>query len=88
MLTELVLVLYVMVRSALARAALWRDAKARRWWWPRTGDAGEGVISTAIAVLIIAFLGAAMYVVFQGLLEASGSKATDQVNQIGGDGAN
>jgi hypothetical protein len=50
------------------------------------GDRGEGVISTAIAVLIVAFLGAAMYVVFTQILTSSGSKASTQVNNIGGGG--
>jgi hypothetical protein len=49
-------------------------------------DRGEGVISTAIAVLIVAFLGAAMYVVFTQILTSSGSKASTQVNNIGGNG--
>lgn len=49
-------------------------------------DRGEGVISTAIAVLIVAFLGAAMYVVFTQILDSSGSKASTQVNNIGADG--
>ena len=39
-------------------------------------DRGEGVISTAIAVLIVAFLGAAMYVIFTQILTSSGSKAS------------
>jgi len=46
-------------------------------------DSGEGVISTAIAVLIVAFLGAAMYVIFTQILDSSGSKASTQVNNIG-----
>lgn len=83
MLSDLVLITYVLTRSAVM--SLRRDAPLRR---ARriTGDAGEGVISTAIAVLIVAFLGAAMYLVFRNLLDASGSKANDQVNQIGGNG--
>jgi len=66
--------MYVVVRSAAAKLR------------PRLGgDRGEGVISTAIAVLIVAFLGAAMYVVFTQILNSSGSKASTQVNNIGGD---
>ncbi len=42
------------------------------------------MISTAIAVLIVAFLGAAMYVIFTQILTSSGSKASTQVNNIGG----
>jgi hypothetical protein len=50
----------------------------------RVDDRGEGVISTAIAVLIVAFLGAAMYVIFTQILTSSGSKASTEVNNIGG----
>ena len=46
-------------------------------------DRGEGVISTAIAVLIVAFLGAAMYVIFTQILTSSGSKASTTVDNIG-----
>jgi len=48
------------------------------------GDRGEGVISTAIAVLIMAFLGAAMWVIFRNILTDSGSKTETQIDQIGG----
>lgn len=84
MLNDLVIVGYVLTRSALdaiRRRAVGRSAPRRL-----AGDAAEGVISTAIAVLIVAFLGAAMYLVFRNLLDTSGSKANDQVNQIGGNG--
>ncbi|MDW3179948.1 MAG: hypothetical protein R8J94_21340 [Acidimicrobiia bacterium] len=46
-------------------------------------DRGEGVISMAIAILIIATIGAAMYLLFQGLAESTGNKAEDQINNIG-----
>jgi hypothetical protein len=42
--------------------------------------------STSAAVLIVAFLGAAMYVIFTQILTSSGSKASTQVNNIGGGG--
>ena len=74
--TDLALVAFVLGRSAAARLH------------ERFGDddRGEGVISTAIAVLIVAFLGAAMYVIFTQILTSSGAKASTQVNNIGGDG--
>lgn len=81
MLGDLVLVTYVLTRSATNR--LRRRGAPRAGGRRMLGDAGEGVISTAIAVLIVAFLGAAMYLVFKNLLDSSGSKANDQVNQIG-----
>lgn len=46
-------------------------------------DRGEGVISMAIAILVIAALGVAMYTVFQDVGEAAGDKATESVNNIG-----
>ena len=38
-------------------------------------ERGEGVISMAIAILVIAALGAAMYVVFQNIDEAASDRA-------------
>lgn len=46
-------------------------------------EVGEGVISTAIAVLIMALIGAAMWVAFSGVFESASDKTTDNVNQIG-----
>jgi hypothetical protein len=45
---------------------------------------GEGVISAAIAVLVMAFLGVAMYQAFQGMFQDTADKTTNQINQIGG----
>jgi hypothetical protein len=50
------------------------------------GDRGEGVISAAIAVLIMAFLGAAMWVGFNLMWQGTQSKVCSQVGQIGPDG--
>jgi len=55
------------------------DAAPRR----RGHDAGEGVISAAIAVLIIATIGALMWFGFQQLWETTESRTNDQVEQIG-----
>jgi hypothetical protein len=49
----------------------------------RRDEAGEGVISTAIAVLIMAALGAVMWVGFQAIWGNASTKTTDQINQIG-----
>ncbi|MEY2465045.1 MAG: hypothetical protein QOH64_3183 [Acidimicrobiaceae bacterium] len=76
MVGDVLLLAYVLSRSAAHRIT-------RRF----AGDErGEGVISTAIAVLIVAFLGVAAYVIFRGVLDSSGSKASLTVDQIGGDG--
>ncbi len=50
-------------------------------------EAGEGVISAAIAVLIMAFLGAAMYLTYSRVLTSAGKKTDAQVCQIGNDPA-
>lgn len=46
-------------------------------------DAGEGVISAAIAVLIMAFLGAAMWVGFQSMWKATEANTNEKISQIG-----
>ena len=46
-------------------------------------EAGEGVISTAIAVLIMAALGAVMWVGFQAIWDNASEQTTNQINQIG-----
>ena len=50
------------------------------------GDLGEGVISAAIAVLIVAFLGAAMWLVFQTLWGNIQVTTCAQMEQIGSGG--
>ncbi|MEZ5207904.1 MAG: hypothetical protein R2690_13220 [Acidimicrobiales bacterium] len=49
------------------------------------GDAGEGVISAAIAVLIRAFLGALMWFGFQRMWQTTEQETNDRVSQIGAD---
>ena len=46
-------------------------------------ERGEGVISAAIAVLIMAFLGAAMWVAFNSIWSDSEQKIRDNVETIG-----
>lgn len=53
----------------------------------RRGDRGEGVISTAIAVLIMALLGAAMWLTFDNIWSDTAQNTEDQVNIIGSDGS-
>jgi hypothetical protein len=48
-------------------------------------ERGEGVISAAIAVLIMAFLGAAMWVGFNAIWGDAEENIGDQVDQIGDD---
>lgn len=60
---------YLMARQLLARA----DRNER----------GEGVVSAAIAILIMAALGAVMWVGLQSLWNHTSSKTSTQVDQIG-----
>jgi len=55
-------------------------------WWttPRTrGDRGEGVISAAIAVLIMAGIGALMWIGFKAIWEDTEDNTRDKVTEIG-----
>lgn len=45
---------------------------------------GEGVISAAIAVLIVAALGALMWVGFRSIWQTAEANTNSQINQIGG----
>ena len=49
----------------------------------RTDEHGEGVISAAIVVLIMAFLGAAMWVAFNAIFSDAASNTSTQVDKIG-----
>jgi hypothetical protein len=64
------------------RAYVWARTLAASL--PRKDEAGEGVISTAIAVLIMAALGAVMWVGFQAIWGNASTQTTNQINQIGG----
>ena len=50
---------------------------------PRRDDRGEGVISTAIAVLIVAFLGIALWTGFDAMMNDATDRTRAQVQQIG-----
>ena len=70
---EHLLRLYVGVSAA---KAVVRDRLVR-------DEAGEGVISAAIAVLIMAFLGALMWIALKQIFANASDKTANQVNQIG-----
>lgn len=53
----------------------------------RADDRGEGVISTAIAVLIMALLGAAMWLTFDTIWSDTAQNTEDQVRIIGTNGS-
>jgi hypothetical protein len=71
--TDRLLGAYVAVQSA--RVVLW-DRLVK-------DETGEGVISAAIAVLIMAFLGALMWVGFRAIWGDAESNTKAQVDQIG-----
>lgn len=48
-----------------------------------TSERAEGVISTAIAVLVIAFLGVAMWVGFKSIFDDAATNTRTQVESIG-----
>lgn len=56
-----------------------------RYWLGRWAgdDRGEGVISAAIAVLIMAFLGAAMWIGFNQIWENAETTTNENVEEIG-----
>ncbi|WP_052665417.1 hypothetical protein [Nitriliruptor alkaliphilus] len=56
-----------------------RDVRARA-----ASEVGEGVISTAIAVLIMALLGAAMWLAFQTIFNDAAERTSEQIDLIGG----
>jgi len=66
-----------------------RYAGFLRWWTlppsaPRArGDRGEGVISAAIAVLIMAGIGALMWVGFKTIWQDTEGNTKDKVAEIG-----
>jgi hypothetical protein len=66
------------VQAWVAWQALKLSARGR---WSET--AGEGVISTAIAVLIMALIGLAMWTLFSNVFNDAGAKIENNVNQIG-----
>ncbi len=69
----------MLVTSLLATPA-WVRARTK------ADERGEGVVSAAIAVLVMAFLGAAMYVGFKQTLGSAQKKTDAQVACIGGTG--
>lgn len=50
----------------------------------RRSELAEGVISTAIAVLIVAFLGIALWKGFDTMMNSATDRTQRQVEQIGG----
>ena len=49
----------------------------------RRDDRGEGVISAAIAVLVMAFIGVGMWIAFNATFQHTAKNVDNQVNCIG-----
>jgi hypothetical protein len=60
-----------------------RDAIVRAGRAMRVDERGEGVISAAIAVLIMAGIGALMWIGFRSMWETTESNTNDKVAEIG-----
>lgn len=72
----------------MPRPALTTCVQDETWWIQtasrlRRDDRGEGVISAAIAVLIMAGIGALMWVGFKTMWEDTESNTKDKVAEIG-----
>ena len=76
-LTQAAVVAYVLIRNTTVAAARRFGADER----------GEGVISAAIAVLIMAFLGALMWIGFRTIWEDSEDNIRRETERIGSDEA-
>ena len=64
-------------------AYVWqRTARAATYDRIVTDERGEGVISAAIAVLVMAFLGVLMWVLFKDTLTKSNTNVNTQIDNI------
>jgi hypothetical protein len=72
------------MHERLVAAWVWQHS-VRAWLTGRLvrDETGEGVISAAIAVLIMAFLGVAMWVAFKATLQGATTNVNHQVSNIG-----
>lgn len=61
----------------------WRAQLQHRLGDGLRDERGEGVISMAIAILIVAFLGVAAWLAFKGILDDTGQKVQSSVDQVG-----
>jgi hypothetical protein len=68
------------VNDSLLRAYVWLRSTATRLV---KDEKGEGVISAAIAVLIMAALGALMWVGFQQIWGNASTQTNNQITKIG-----
>ena len=69
--------------SVLATAYVWAASAWAASTHRLRSERGEGVISTAIAVLIMAVIGVAAYLGWQAIFDDTSSRVEEQVDQIG-----
>lgn len=69
--------------TGVRRPLGWAQVHAGRALARPVGQRGEGVISTAIAVLVMAFLGAAMWLAFRDMFAAAADSTRTKVEEIG-----
>ena len=67
----------------LATRSLVRSRHLRRLLHQPNDERGEGVISAAIAVLVMAFIGVAMWFAFNTTFQHAAKNVNNQVNCIG-----
>jgi hypothetical protein len=70
--------------AAMMRAAARvGEVFVRAWRALRSDERGEGVISAAIAVLVMAGIGALMWIGFRSMWETTETNTNDKVAEIG-----
>ena len=70
--------------DVMLTAYVWQRTMRQAAWQRLCRDErGEGVISAAIAVLVMAFLGAMMWLGFQSTLGEAQESVDDQISEIG-----
>ena len=75
--------MHTLDHTALATYAFVRSGLVHARHRLESDDRGEGVISAAIVVLIMAFLGVLMWGAFKLLFENASTNTSNQVDQIG-----
>ena len=71
------------MKDLMHRAATALELRSAQLKQDMHDDRGEGIISVAIAVLIMAFLGASMWFAFDAIWGSASDNIQNQVDQIG-----
>ena len=80
---------WILVTTLVLAQSMWLAGRGRTPGRGRHGggrrhdDRGEGIISTAIAVLVMAFLGAAMWIGFKAIWDSTEDTVNDKVSEFG-----